>query len=163
MYISLTNNGIPSYNKILVPHDGSEMSDKSLKHAIYLSSISKANIIILSILEFGNIPPSVLLAFISEGEGIDKAKERLRDLLEQDTRQMSEEKVKSCKEHGIKDVTYFIKEGKPSDEIINSIETIDPDVVVMANSRISSAIRVLGSNARKVLDSTQKPVLLIHE
>ena len=33
---------IPQYKKILVPHDGSEVSDKALAHAVYLSKVSKA-------------------------------------------------------------------------------------------------------------------------
>jgi nucleotide-binding universal stress UspA family protein len=39
------------YERILVPHDGSEMSDKALKHAVYLSKISGTEIIILHVLE----------------------------------------------------------------------------------------------------------------
>jgi nucleotide-binding universal stress UspA family protein len=39
------------YERILVPHDGSEMSDRSLKHALYLSKISGAEIVILHVLE----------------------------------------------------------------------------------------------------------------
>lgn len=39
------------YERILVPHDGSEMSDRALKHAIYLSKISGTEIVILHVLE----------------------------------------------------------------------------------------------------------------
>lgn len=39
------------YERILVPHDGSEMSDKALKHAVYLSKISGTEIVILHVLE----------------------------------------------------------------------------------------------------------------
>ena len=42
---------IPNYKKILVPHDGSEVSDKALAHAVYLSKISKAEIFILNAVE----------------------------------------------------------------------------------------------------------------
>ena len=35
----------PQYKTILVPHDGSEMSDKALSHAIYLSNMSGAEIL----------------------------------------------------------------------------------------------------------------------
>ena len=39
------------YKTILVPHDGSTMVDIALKHAIYLSNLSGAEIIILNVLE----------------------------------------------------------------------------------------------------------------
>jgi hypothetical protein len=39
------------YSGILVPHDGSEKSDIALRHAIYLSKLSGADIIILNVIE----------------------------------------------------------------------------------------------------------------
>jgi nucleotide-binding universal stress UspA family protein len=79
------------YQKILVPHDGTEMSDKALNHGAYLSKISGSEIVVLNVIEPDVVPPSALLAFIK------------------------------------------------------------------------SSVRVLGSTARKVVDSTRKPVLLAHE
>lgn len=49
--------------KILVPHDGSEISDKALAHAIYLSKISNAEIIILNAVEeLHEIAPTTISA-----------------------------------------------------------------------------------------------------
>jgi nucleotide-binding universal stress UspA family protein len=36
-----SNTNLPNYKKILVPHDGTEMSDKSLLHAATLALLSK--------------------------------------------------------------------------------------------------------------------------
>jgi hypothetical protein len=33
------------YERILVPHDGSEMSDRALRHAVYLSKMSGTEIV----------------------------------------------------------------------------------------------------------------------
>ena len=53
----------PQYKKILVPHDGSEISDKALAHAIYLSKISKAEIFILNAVEdLHEIAPTTISA-----------------------------------------------------------------------------------------------------
>ena len=53
----------PQYKKILVPHDGSELSDKALAHAIYLSKISKAEIFILNAVEdLHEIAPTTISA-----------------------------------------------------------------------------------------------------
>jgi len=51
------------YKTILVPHDGSTTADIALKHAIYLSNVSGAEIIILNVLEnLDNVDSSAVLA-----------------------------------------------------------------------------------------------------
>ncbi|HET7644440.1 MAG TPA: universal stress protein [Nitrososphaeraceae archaeon] len=67
---SFTDNTPFSYKKILVPHDGSEMSDIALRHALYVSKISNAEIIIINVIEKDVIAPSMLLSFMrTEDEG----------------------------------------------------------------------------------------------
>jgi nucleotide-binding universal stress UspA family protein len=137
------------YERILVPHDGSEMSDRALKHAIYLSKISGTEIVILHVLE-----------------GIDnisgKKEEGLATIREDDIRQLLEERVKLCKEAGVREVSYIIRAGRPADQIASLVGERYYDLIVMASSRISSTIRIiLGSNAKKVLESVAKPILMI--
>lgn len=153
---------IYEYNTILIGHDGTQMSDKALSHAISLSLISKGDIIILNVIEEEFIPPSFLLTFLNE-KGIDASKQKLRDTFETSIKQFLEEKVKLCQEKGVQNVSYLIKLGKPADGIIDTVIETNADIVIMASSRISSSIKVLGSNVRKVLDSIQKPVMIIHE
>jgi nucleotide-binding universal stress UspA family protein len=53
----------PQYKKILVPHDGSGISDKALAHAIYLSKISNAEIVIINAVEdLHDIAPTTISA-----------------------------------------------------------------------------------------------------
>jgi nucleotide-binding universal stress UspA family protein len=151
------------YQKILVPHDGSMMSDKALSHAAYLSKISSAEIMILNVIETEIIPPSALLAYFKSDTPIEKAKEDLRNALEGGVRQMLDERIRRCKDAGINKISYKIRTGKIVDEIVHQSEEMDFDLIVMASSRITSKIRVLGSVVRRVLDSARKPVLIIHE
>jgi nucleotide-binding universal stress UspA family protein len=58
-----------------VPHDGSEMSDQALKHALYLAKLSGAQLVILHVIESEAIPPSALLTFIRPEVGLKGAKE----------------------------------------------------------------------------------------
>jgi nucleotide-binding universal stress UspA family protein len=154
----------PSYQKILVPHDGSEMSDRALMHASYLTKLSGAELVIIHVLEPDMIPPSALLAFIKpETGGLEGAKENLRSAFEGAAAKMLEERIKTVKAAGADKVSYVTKTGKPVDEIVNESESGDYDLVVMASSRIASTVRVLGSNSRRVIDSIRKPVLLVHE
>jgi nucleotide-binding universal stress UspA family protein len=146
------------------------MSDRALEHAIYLSKLSGSEIIILNVLEhLDNISPSALLAFMKRkggGEtlGQEQQEQELRITMEGGVRQMIEEKLRLCREAGIKSqVSYKIQTGKPVNEIVKLAEEMEVNLIVMASSRISSTIRVLGSTTRKVIDSTKYPVLVIHE
>ena len=72
-----------SYRRILVPHDGSEMSDRALKHAIYIPKIAEAEIIIFfHVIQEDSVPPSTLLAFIRPDAGLEKAREEVRNIFE---------------------------------------------------------------------------------
>jgi nucleotide-binding universal stress UspA family protein len=146
-----------------VPHDGSEMSDHALKHALYLAKLSGAQLVILHVIESEAIPPSALLTFIQPEAGLKGAKENLKSKFEEAARRMLDQRVRESKDDGIANVEYIIRAGKPVDEIVNESESRNYDLVIMASSRITSKVRVLGSNVRRVLDSISRPVLVIHE
>jgi nucleotide-binding universal stress UspA family protein len=158
---------IPKYKRILIPHDGSEISDKALSHAIYLSKISDADIIILNVLDnIDGTDSSAVLATMRGGEAgeLDKADRDVEITMEGGVKRMIEEKMKLCKEAGVKSqVSYKIQTGKPVDEIVKLSEEMNIDLVVMASSKITSSVRVLGSTTRKVIHRVKIPVLVIHE
>jgi nucleotide-binding universal stress UspA family protein len=158
---------IPKYKRILIPHDGSEISDKALSHAIYLSKISDADIIILNVLDnIDGTDSSAVLATMRGGEAgeLDKADRDVEITMEGGVKRMIEEKMKLCKEAGVKSqVSYKIQTGKPVDEIVKLSEEMNIDLVIMASSKITSSIRVLGSTTRKVIHRVKIPVLVIHE
>jgi nucleotide-binding universal stress UspA family protein len=153
------------YRRILVPHDGSEMSDKALNHAIYLSKLSSAEILILNVLEHIVNKESSSLMATSRGDDIEKAKkEDLEIAVSGRVKQMIQEKLKLCRDAGVKSEVYYkIQTGKPVDEIVKISEELNADLIVMASRRLSSSIKVLGSTTRKVIDHAKRPVLVIHQ
>jgi nucleotide-binding universal stress UspA family protein len=158
------------YNRILIPHDGSEMSDNALNHAIFLSKISGAEILILHVIEhIHNVDSSTLLATSKEGgqeRDIERAKEQDFEIrVEGGVRQMIDEKMKFCEQAGVKSrVSYRVQTGKAVEEIIKLSEEMDVDLIVMASRRVHSLTRsLLGSTTRKVIDRVEKPVLIIHK
>lgn len=151
------------YRRILVPHDGSEMSDRAFKHAMYVAKMANAEIVIFHVMETDSVPPSTLLAFIKPGASLEEAREEVRTIFEGAVGRMLEERVQAAKASGINAVSYKISSGKPADAIVIESEASEYDLIVMSSSRIASSIRALGSTARRVLDSTKKPVLLVHE
>jgi nucleotide-binding universal stress UspA family protein len=159
----LTISQMQAYKKILMTHDGSEMSDKALRHALYLSKTTGAELVIMNVIDPEVVPPSFLLAFIKHDKPLDQAKEDLKGTLEGGVKQMLEERVRVCKELGAAKVSPMVRTGKPAEEIITAAEEENCDLIVMASSKITSSVRSLGSIARRVLDSTRKPILIVHE
>jgi nucleotide-binding universal stress UspA family protein len=137
------------YERILVPHDGSEMSDRALRHAVYLSKMSETEIVILHVIEH-------------PGNFLGRTNEELALVNADGIRQMLEERTNLCRKAGVKEVSYIIRSGRPADEIVRLVGERYYDLIVMASSRISSTIRIiLGSNVKRVLDSVPKPILVI--
>jgi nucleotide-binding universal stress UspA family protein len=139
------------------------MSDRAFKHAMYVAKMANAEIVIFHVMETDSIPPSTLLAFIKPGAGLEEAREEVRTIFEGAVGRILDERVQAAKASGINAVSYKISSGKPADAIVIESEASEYDLIVMSSSRIASSIRALGSTARRVLDSTKKPVLLIHE
>jgi nucleotide-binding universal stress UspA family protein len=48
-------------SKILLPHDGTDMSDKALEKAVELAQAFKSQLILLHIIEQVPVPPSIML------------------------------------------------------------------------------------------------------
>ncbi len=158
---SLVNLNFPSYKKILVTHDGSEMSNNALLHAILLTKIANAELVIVNVIEEDVVPPSTLLSFLVKEGDLNKSKEELRNKLEGAVKKMLEEKIKEYKDHI--NLSYKVLVGEPTDEIIKYAEESGIDLIVMASRKITSIVRAIGSTVRKVIDNTRKPVLVIHE
>src|SRR5215471_21348933 len=111
------------YYGILVPHDGSQKSDVALRHAIYLSKLSGAEIIILNVIEHvKDTDSSALIATSSaEQDDSDRPNDKLKVTMYGGVKQMIEEKIRLCKQAGVKSqISYKIQTGRPPvDEIIN--------------------------------------------
>jgi nucleotide-binding universal stress UspA family protein len=150
--------------KILVPHDGSEMSDRALKYAIYLSKLSTAELLILNVIDQpNNLIPASAIVFSSPRDKLDEIKNNLQRTSKEYSNQILEKAMELTKQEEVINTSYMIRSGKPVDEIVAVSEERNIDLIVMASSRIASKIRILGSNAKGVLDSIRKPVLVIHE
>jgi nucleotide-binding universal stress UspA family protein len=154
----------PQVKKILVPHDGSKMSDKALRYAIYLSKLTRADLLILNVMDQPNILiPASAIVFSSPGDKLDKIKNDLQRLSKEYSNQILEKAMELTKQEEVINTSYIIRSGKTVDEIVAVSEKRNIDLIVMASSRIASTIRILGSTTKGVLNSIRKPVLVIHE
>ena len=155
---------LPKYVRIMVPHDGSSNSDKALAHGIWLSKTCDAELVILHVLE--DIEDAKVTSLdVSSKETDNKGSvaqtdsNDLKYTLEGQGIQIIEDKIRTCKENGVKQVSYKVQIGNPADEIIKLTQESNFDLIVMASRRITS--RILGSTTRKVIDTVKKPTLII--
>jgi nucleotide-binding universal stress UspA family protein len=181
----LTPSSIPQYKRILVPDDSSELSDRALSHAIYLSNVTGAEIVILNIVkDIGKIQPTTISATTTttrtkeeretgKGEEAKVAAKRtaaddkkdIQITIEGYAEQIMEKRIRLCKEAGAKNqISYKMQTGKNLvEEILNLSENMNIDLIVMASSKVTSPIMGLTSITRKVIDGSKNPVLVINE
>jgi nucleotide-binding universal stress UspA family protein len=160
---------IPQFHKILVPYDGTKMSDKALSYAIYLSKISVSDIFILNIVEkysdLKDVLPTTIKAEFGHDTDWDKISNKdLQVRIGGALKRIIEDKVSLCKEAGVvANIAFQIRTGNAAEEIIKVAEQNQFDVVIMASHRLTSTIRGIGSTTRKVIDTIKKPVLVIYD
>jgi nucleotide-binding universal stress UspA family protein len=162
----LIPSSIPQYKRIMVPDDNSELSDKALSHAIYLSNVTGAGIVILNVVKnINKIEPTTIEATTTNTANDEKNKDDIQISLKGQAEKMVEERIKQCKQAGAKNqISYKMQTGKKLvDEILDLSEQMNIDLIVMASSKVTSPIMGLTSATRKVIDGANKPVLVIHE
>ena len=139
------------YKKILVPTDGSEFAKKAQKHALFLSKVSGAEIIAVSVTENNFV----------NGLPLDDEVYQLNQIL----KERSEENLKEfdeLNEENIK-ITHVVREGSPARVILEVSEEEAVDLIVMGSSGKSGFDRfIMGSVADKVVNSAKCAVLVVH-
>ena len=139
------------YKKILVPTDGSEFAKKAEKHALFLSKVSGAEIIAVSVTENNFV----------NGLPLDDEVYQLNQIL----KERSEENLKEFDELNEDDlkVSHVIREGSPARVILEVAQEEDVDLIVMGSSGKSGFDRfIMGSVADKVVNSAKCAVLVVH-
>ncbi len=139
------------YKKILVPTDGSEFAKKAQKHALFLSKVSGAEIIAISVTENNFV----------NGLPLDDEVYQLNQIL----KERSEENLKEfdkLNEDELK-ITHIVREGSPAKVILEVAKEENIDLIVMGSSGKSGFDRfIMGSVADKVVNSAKCAVLVVH-
>ena len=139
------------YKKILVPTDGSEFAKKAQKHALFLSKVSGAEIIAVSVTENNFV----------NGLPLDDEVYQLNQIL----KERSEENLKEFDKLNEEDlkVTHVVREGSPARVILEVADEEAVDLIVMGSSGKSGFDRfIMGSVADKVVNSAKCAVLVVH-
>jgi len=150
------------YKNILVPHAGTPAGDLALNHAIHIAKSTKAEIILLHVIEdFPHVP-----VFALHASQASKIKKDLAEVTKEMKKVMEIEmktRVETCKKNEIKSYLKIIT-GLPAEEIMKIVKNQKIDLIVMAKRRKLKGIKgllSLGSVSRKIVENTSCPVLMI--
>jgi nucleotide-binding universal stress UspA family protein len=150
------------YSTILVPHDGSEMSEKAAEESTKFAKIFGSEIMLLYVVDERYAPPSTLLSFIGDRTSLKGAKNELRRVLEAGAEAMLQKSASHIKENGFKSKTK-IGMGSPVKEIVETAKDIRCDIIIMGSKSLGfGKLRALGSVARRVAEIAPCPVMLVH-
>jgi nucleotide-binding universal stress UspA family protein len=158
--------GIHPFNKILVTYDGSKISDKAINYSVYLSNISKAEIVILQII--GNIDKLENSYIDVSNKNMDTTNSGIQGQnysvsIKGNIVTLMEDKIKEIENNGFRNkISYKIRSGFVVDEIVKETKESKYDLLIISSSHMDSWIKSLFSETRKIIGNVDLPVLLLH-
>jgi len=147
-------------SKILVPHDGTEISDRAFKKAVELAKVFKAELVLLHVIEGVPVPP--IIHYGMDMDVINRAKRSAWRELEKDWNKMVEVKTNEIESYNV-DLSGQCKYGSAAEQILRFAKTNKVDMIVMGSQRLKglSKMKALGSVTRKVSEIADCPVLIV--
>ena len=154
--------------KILLPHDGTEMSDRAVDKAKEFAKAFDAELLILHVIEHVPIPPSLILG--NERVWMDRTRRSISRKLEEAWMKMVQEKlINGLTKQNIK-ATPRVLVGNAinsiSDQILKFAKDNQVDLIIMGSERLEkriSKVNAIGSVSRGVSERASCPVVLIHQ
>lgn len=151
-------------SKILLPHDGTEISDKALDKAKEFAKAFNAELYILHVIEHIPIPPSLILG--NDRQWIAESRRSIAKKLKEGWLKMAKEKINPFLEkENIKFNTTVLTAEKPvSEQILKFATDKKVNLIIVGNQRLNkiSKIKALGSVSRKISENADCPVMIIH-
>jgi len=145
------------YQHILVPTDGSKLSDKAVKHAISLAGALQAKLTAFYVAPPYPVPyyPEGVVVETMSAKDYEKAVgEQARRILARVEKLAESQKVACASAHVIADA--------PWEAILNAARKYRCDSIVMAShGRGGLAGLILGSETQKVLTHSKLPVVVV--
>ena len=151
-------------SKILLPHDGTEISDKTLEKSKEFAKALNAELHILHIIEHIPIPPSLILG--NERQWIAESRRSIAKKLKEGWLKMAKEKINPFLEkENIKFNTSVLTDEQPlSEQILKFASDNKVNLIIVGSQRLNkiSKIKALGSVSRKISENANCPVMIIH-
>lgn len=153
------------YQKILVTHDGSDLASTALPHAAALALAFNADVLMLQVVN--SVEQQIAMMSTSSigiypipvGSGV---LETVREYKRFAKHQLEEFKT-DFEKSGIKNIKILVKEGSDRDEILETAEKENCDLIVMStHGRTGLKRALLGSVADHIVRHSECPVFLVN-
>ena len=143
------------FSTILLPTDGSTLTDKAIPAAIEFAKLNGGKIIGIYVIE-----PLPLTAIVDGGIGIDL---EVYEKQMRDTAQIGIDKLAdAARAAGVAFEGVIARSINPYEEIVNAALKFNCDIIVMASHGRKGLNKFfLGSETQKVLSHTTVPVLVL--
>ena len=145
------------YQHLLVPSDGTRLSNQALAQAIALAKALGATLTLL------HVQPPLPVSLIGMGDMLDPATiESLSLAAERDSLRIVEEARSAAVSHGLEIQTEVLKQELPHRAIVEAAKRHGCDLIVMAShGRGGLSSLLLGSETQRVLLHASVPVLVV--
>ncbi|XUX01163.1 MAG: universal stress protein [Dehalogenimonas sp.] len=160
LFLVKPGSGQPKLSKILLPLDGSILSENAVPHVIRLAQITKAEVLLLSVNGYPEIPSDRPPAAKPSWE--EYALILMKEVREQ-AREYLGRVAEDCRKAGVTIKTTIVF-GGIAESIVRVAEEHKADVIAMATHARTGIDRwVYGSVAAAVSSATTLPMLLVRE
>jgi nucleotide-binding universal stress UspA family protein len=152
-----------TYQRILVPFDGSSHSKKALAQAAQIAKLDGAIIYLCTIITTQNVvPPGALLGLVKEASRGTLQKRLVSSVKIQAEKQHAEQ-IKHCEKLGVQAFSKIMVSGNIAQEILNMARKKSADLIVIGSQGLHgiSKIKSLGSVSRKISENASCPVLIV--
>jgi nucleotide-binding universal stress UspA family protein len=144
------------YRKMLVPTDGSDLSNEAVKEAVGLARALGSEIVLFYAVPRVHLPAS------AEGVPLSELRERLRHAMRVEAKAVLDKAAKLVASSGLAVEQHFIIGNTPYEAIIATAKKRKCDLIVMAShGRRGLAGVLIGSETQKVLTHSKIPVLVV--
>jgi nucleotide-binding universal stress UspA family protein len=142
------------YGHILIPSDGSELSDRAFAHGLALAKLTGDDIIVLRV----TAPPAPILI---EGMVIAYPPQEAVQQVEAEVEESFSKLGEQANAAGVACSFRQVEHDQPWRAIVDMAEKVDAGLIVMAShGRRGVSAMVLGSATQKVLTHVKMPVLV---
>jgi len=146
------------YKNILLPHDGSDLSNEAADHAIALARSVKARLTVMHVVAHRNL-------VLDEGVSsklVQKLESDYENLARKNAEALLAKVAARAKAGGVESTSLVVVGDDPYREIIEKANELGCDLVVMAShGRRGLEGLLLGSETVKLLTHSRVPVLVV--
>jgi nucleotide-binding universal stress UspA family protein len=151
----------------LVPHDGSELSDRALNKAIEFAKPLKSDIIILHILDDKLIPSEAIMSILGKKSStVMDAKLQILNIVRIGAEQLLKDRTEKVRKSGI-NVRFIVGMGSPAEGVANVARNENVDLIIMGSKELEkengNKLKALGSVTRRVSEISDCPVMIVKQ